>query len=123
MHTHEGGGVSEALTKQLEELTIQPIITSLYSGDLDLAGPESISLDKLDMAFEEFEEGMLESGANENAEPEIEVGQHYDLEHLNATLGNSIVIEVEDNKRVHHSSDGLLLSWDVDSLAAMAGLT
>lgn len=126
VHTREGGGIDEELSKSLEEeFTFKPVLSTMISGENEeLVTPEDITLDDIDKAFDELDRVSADDTDLEDASmpARIDVEDFYDLEQLDKALVGQIDVEEEDHGVHHHRemADGV---WDVASVLARVGCT
>lgn len=132
-HTREGGGINTELAIVIEkELTIRPVLTSLSSGeDVSLDGPEMVSVEDVEAAFQELEGqgkgGPDDMGAgvlsnSQTCTDESPIPELYDFDLVEKVLSGQTPNFVVDDHQTHHNLDGSGATWDKESLKAKVGL-
>ncbi|KAF8192079.1 ribonuclease H-like domain-containing protein [Pholiota molesta] len=126
MHTQPEAGVNIELVEELKDgFTWEPPLASHTPAD-NLSGPEDITLDDIDKAFDDLDARLREERANATEAETVEDGQEilegniYDLSELDVIDMGQAPVSVSEDLSIIGDAGGI--GWDVEAMMAAKGV-
>ena len=131
MHTGAQPGINTALTDDIaSSLTWRPPLGPIDDDDVQYSIPENVSVDELDNAFSEMEQGATVYGGLSAIDPLLDAisvrmtaQDHYDLDVLDDIDRHIAPSALVDDVHVHLGGEGHERpEWDIDALMSERGI-